>query len=212
MFHERAAVPRHPPLVEIDVTQAERIAHDRHRLTGSCVQMANLEILEFSSFDDYWQPFLGGSTPTSAFAAVVNSQTDGVLARGLRDKLPHVQADGSFVLPARAWAVKGMSALSAKADSRSHSSWSRGAQPARTLDKLHGYLKRIFGLTASRNQHIRPSYRLFSSSPRTRTLAKFRIGHCHASRRSTKAPSRSRRPAPRRWQRRHGCRASSKGP
>jgi hypothetical protein len=73
------------------------------------VQMANLEMsMEFSSFDDYWQPFLGGSTPTSAFAAAVNSQTDGALVRILRDKLPHVQADGSFVLPARAWAVKGI--------------------------------------------------------------------------------------------------------
>jgi hypothetical protein len=81
------------------------------RCTLLAVQMANLEIsMEFSSFDDYWQPFLGEPTPTSAFAAAVNSQTDGALARTLRDKLPHVQADGSFVLPARAWAVKGMSA------------------------------------------------------------------------------------------------------
>jgi hypothetical protein len=73
--------------------------------------MATLEMsMEFSSFNDYWQPFLGGSTPTSAFAATVNSQTDGALVRILRDRLPHVQADGSFVLPSRAWAVKGMSA------------------------------------------------------------------------------------------------------
>jgi SAM-dependent methyltransferase len=86
---------------------------DLRALWRSCgmldVQMANLEMsMEFSSFDDYWQPFLGGSTPTSAFAAAVNSQTDGALVRILRDKLPHVQADGSFVLPARAWAVKGI--------------------------------------------------------------------------------------------------------
>jgi hypothetical protein len=63
--------------------------------------------MEFSSFDDYWQPFLGGSTPTSAFGAAVNTQTEGALARMLRDKLPGVQPDGSFAIPARAWAVKG---------------------------------------------------------------------------------------------------------
>ena len=74
------------------------------------VQMANLELsMEFWSFDDYWQPFLDGSTPTSAFVAAVNSQTDGALVRKLRDKLPH-EANGAFVLPAMAWAVKGMSA------------------------------------------------------------------------------------------------------
>jgi hypothetical protein len=62
--------------------------------------------MEFSSFNDYWEPFLGGATPTSAFAAAVNSPTRGALARVLRDKLPCVQPNGAFVLPARAWAVK----------------------------------------------------------------------------------------------------------
>jgi SAM-dependent methyltransferase len=63
--------------------------------------------MNFSSFDDYWQPFLGGSTPTSAFAAAVNAQTRGALARVLRDKIAGVQPDGSFVMPARAWAIRG---------------------------------------------------------------------------------------------------------
>ena len=63
--------------------------------------------MTFTSFDDYWQPFLGGSTPTSAFAAKLNAQTGGALAQALRDKLAGEELDGSFVLPARAWAVKG---------------------------------------------------------------------------------------------------------
>jgi ubiquinone/menaquinone biosynthesis C-methylase UbiE len=63
--------------------------------------------MNFTSFDDYWQPFLGASTPTSAFAAMLNRDTHGALAQALRDRLPGVRPDGSFVLPARAWAVKG---------------------------------------------------------------------------------------------------------
>jgi SAM-dependent methyltransferase len=86
---------------------------DLKALWRSCrlsdVKLDALELsMEFSSFDDYWQPFLGGSTPTSAFAVAVDTQTSGALARVLRDKLPCVQPDESFVLPARAWAVKGI--------------------------------------------------------------------------------------------------------
>jgi SAM-dependent methyltransferase len=75
----------------------------------SDIKIATLELsMRFSSFDDYWQPFLGGATPTSAFAAAVDTQTDGTLAKVLAGKLTGVQPDGSFVLPARAWAVKGI--------------------------------------------------------------------------------------------------------
>ena len=74
----------------------------------SDIRTATLELpMHYSSFNDYWQPFLGGSTPTSAFAAAVNARTGGALARVLRDRLTGVQPDGSFVLPARAWAIKG---------------------------------------------------------------------------------------------------------
>ena len=40
--------------------------------------------MRFESFEDYWQPFLGGSTPTSSFAAAINAQTGGALERVLR--------------------------------------------------------------------------------------------------------------------------------
>jgi SAM-dependent methyltransferase len=72
------------------------------------IATATLEIaMEFSSFEDYWEPFLGGSTPTSAFAAALERATGGAVTRALREEIPGVQADGSFVLPARAWVVKG---------------------------------------------------------------------------------------------------------
>lgn len=80
------------------------------RRCGLCdIKTATLELpMEFSSFEEYWQPFLGKSTPTSGFAAALNQQTDCALARDLRQKIPGVEADGSFVLPARAFAIKGI--------------------------------------------------------------------------------------------------------
>ncbi len=64
--------------------------------------------MAFASFDDYWQPVLGRSTPTSAFVAAVDQQTGGALARVLREKISGMEPDGSFVLPARAFAVRGI--------------------------------------------------------------------------------------------------------
>jgi hypothetical protein len=66
--------------------------------------------MPFSSFDDYWKPFLAGATPTSAFAANLNRETDGQLERTVGTLIPGVQPDGSFVLPARALAVAGVKA------------------------------------------------------------------------------------------------------
>lgn len=82
---------------------------DLWRDGGLCdIKTATLEMpMRFSSFDDYWQPFLGGATPTSRFAAAVDAKTGGALARTLAGRIAGVQPDGSFVLPAQAWAVKG---------------------------------------------------------------------------------------------------------
>jgi SAM-dependent methyltransferase len=74
----------------------------------SDIRTARLELaMEFISFDDYWQPFLGGATPTSTFAAALDTETGGAVASVLRDMVPDVRSDGSFVLPALAWAVAG---------------------------------------------------------------------------------------------------------
>lgn len=73
------------------------------------VRTAGLELSqEFSSFEDFWLPFLTEATPTSEFAMTVNRETCGELANTLRRIIPDVRSDGSFVLPARALAVAGV--------------------------------------------------------------------------------------------------------
>jgi SAM-dependent methyltransferase len=63
--------------------------------------------LSFSSFDDYWSPFLGGQGPAGAYVASLSDQRRATLEAKLRDRLFSSRKDGPFVLQARAWAVKG---------------------------------------------------------------------------------------------------------
>jgi SAM-dependent methyltransferase len=73
------------------------------------VRTAGLELSqEFSSFEDFWLPFLAESTPTTEFAIAVNRETRGELANALRRIIPNERPDGSFALPARALAVAGI--------------------------------------------------------------------------------------------------------
>lgn len=60
----------------------------------------------FASFEDYWQPFLGGQGPAPAYAMSLDETTRERLRDRLRKCLP-VEADGSISLTARAWAVRG---------------------------------------------------------------------------------------------------------
>lgn len=59
----------------------------------------------FSSFQDYWEPFLGGQGPAPAYAMSLADGARGRLKDRLRALLP-IQADGSITLVARAWAVR----------------------------------------------------------------------------------------------------------
>jgi SAM-dependent methyltransferase len=61
----------------------------------------------FESFDDYWQPFLGGQGPAPAYVASLDEAARGRLRERLRQQLP-AQPDGSIALVARAWAVRGV--------------------------------------------------------------------------------------------------------
>jgi SAM-dependent methyltransferase len=73
------------------------------------VRTAGLELSqEFTSFEDFWLPFLTKATPTSDFAIAVNRETGGELANALRRIMPRPRSDGSFALPARALAVAGI--------------------------------------------------------------------------------------------------------
>lgn len=59
----------------------------------------------FASFDDYWEPFLGGQGPAPAYAMSLGNEARARLRDHVRERLP-VEADGSISLTARAWAAR----------------------------------------------------------------------------------------------------------
>jgi ubiquinone/menaquinone biosynthesis C-methylase UbiE len=79
----------------------QQLAEHWSRAGLSNVRTARLELeMQFTSFDDYWQPFLAGAT--------LSKETAGELERGVRRRIGNMQTDGSFVLPARALSVAGV--------------------------------------------------------------------------------------------------------
>lgn len=59
----------------------------------------------FASFDDYWQPFLGGQGPAPAYAMSLGEATRARLRERIRERMP-LLANGSISMTARAWAVR----------------------------------------------------------------------------------------------------------
>jgi SAM-dependent methyltransferase len=59
----------------------------------------------FTSFEDYWQPFLGGQGPAPAYAVSLDETARMRLRDRLRARIA-VQADGSISMNARAWAIR----------------------------------------------------------------------------------------------------------
>ena len=71
------------------------------------VEVAAIDVpTPFTSFDDYWEPFLGGQGPAPAYAMALDEAARTRLRDHLRERLP-AAADGSIRLTARAWAVRG---------------------------------------------------------------------------------------------------------
>lgn len=58
----------------------------------------------FASFDEYWQPFLGGQGPAPAYAMSLSDDARLRLKEHIRSRLP-MSADGALTLTARSWAV-----------------------------------------------------------------------------------------------------------
>jgi len=58
----------------------------------------------FASFDDYWQPFLGGTGPAPSYVASLDADRRELLARRL-DATLRRGPGGAIALTARAWAV-----------------------------------------------------------------------------------------------------------
>ena len=59
----------------------------------------------FTSFEEYWRPYLGGQGPAPAYAMSLDETARARLRDRIRERIP-VQADGSVSLTARAWAVR----------------------------------------------------------------------------------------------------------
>jgi len=59
----------------------------------------------FANFDDYWQPFLGGQGPAPAYAMSLDETARARLRDRIRARIP-IDANGSILLTARAWAAR----------------------------------------------------------------------------------------------------------
>lgn len=76
---------------------------------GLCeVQMTAIDIItEFRNFDDYWLPLLHGAGPAPRYCATLDTEALTKLREHLRLQLPS-DDDGTILLVARAWAIKGV--------------------------------------------------------------------------------------------------------
>ncbi len=61
---------------------------------------------EFTSFEDYWRPLLGGTGPAPSYVAALDADRRATLARRLERTL-QPGSGGRIALGARAWAVRG---------------------------------------------------------------------------------------------------------
>jgi SAM-dependent methyltransferase len=74
----------------------------------NAVETISIEVeAQFSSFDDYWQPFLAGYGVASDFLATQPDATRDAIRDRLRDSLP-VKRGSPLTLGIRAWAVQGI--------------------------------------------------------------------------------------------------------
>jgi SAM-dependent methyltransferase len=63
-------------------------------------------VTRFTSFDDYWEPFLTGQGSAPNYLATRDQQIRTAIYERLRAALP-INAQGAIELPARAWAIRG---------------------------------------------------------------------------------------------------------
>ena len=61
----------------------------------------------YTSFDDYWGPFLKGAGPGGAYVVSLSEERRQELEARMRKRLLGNREDGAFVLKARAWCVRG---------------------------------------------------------------------------------------------------------
>lgn len=109
-----AAISLDPASRQLD--QAERFTICRPEALHSAFEEAgfndvatgNVEITtRFTSFEDYWAPFLGGTGPAGGYVATLDDLQRERLVSALRDAVTQ-SPDGSIDLPARAWTAVGI--------------------------------------------------------------------------------------------------------
>jgi len=61
----------------------------------------------YTSFEDYWAPFLKGAGPGGAYVVSLTEERRRSLAARLQQRLLGGRPDGAFTLKARAWCVRG---------------------------------------------------------------------------------------------------------
>lgn len=107
-----AVVELHPDAASLD--EGVRFPECRPEALAELFGSAGLRGIEvtaidtpapFASFEDYWQPFLGGQGPAPAYAMSLDETARVRLRDRIRARLP-VQPDGSISMTARAWAAR----------------------------------------------------------------------------------------------------------
>jgi hypothetical protein len=89
--------------------QAGDLASLWHATGLQHVEETALEMgMEFTSFDDYWQPHLTGNGPSGVYVAALPPEHRNALRQALRERLQGNRPDGAFSLCAKAWAVRGI--------------------------------------------------------------------------------------------------------
>jgi len=108
-----AAVELSPDAAELD--EGRRFPGCRPDVLGQVfsggglheVQVTAIDIpTPFATFEDYWQPFLGGQGPAPTYAMALDPAARLRLRDRIQARLP-IAEDGSISLTARAWAIRG---------------------------------------------------------------------------------------------------------
>jgi len=64
--------------------------------------------MRFESLADYWEPFLLGQGPAGSYVRRLDREKSQALRSEVKRRLALPAEDAPFVLPARAWAVRGV--------------------------------------------------------------------------------------------------------
>jgi hypothetical protein len=89
--------------------QAGQLAALWHATGLQHVEETALEMsMEFTSFDDYWQPHLTGDGPSGVYVAGLPLGHRDALRHALQERLQGNRPDGPFSLRAKAWAGRGI--------------------------------------------------------------------------------------------------------